>query len=846
MRLILLFLSVLLSLSSTGQRIHGVVKDEDGKPLPFASIVIKGTSYGVVTNSEGFYEIRLKPGNYSVECRYVGYTTTEKRIELKNSDTELDFVLKQQRLELKEIIVSKSGEDPAYEIIRKAIRQRPYYEGQVSAFSADVYIKGIARLLNLPNRVLGRKIPEEDKKDMALDSAGKGIIYLSESLTHVSVEKPDKIKMDVISSRVSGSDGFGFDFPVFIDFYKNNVDVSQGTLGKRGFISPIADNALNYYRYKFLGSFFEDGKEVNTIQVIPKRKYEPLFSGVLNITEGDWRIFNCKLLITKESQLQLIDTLEISQIHTPVWKDIWRVSNQTIYFSANQLGIRVNGNFINVYSNYDLNPKFPKDFFGKTIIRYDTAANKRDSLYWEKMRPVPLEPDEVRDFVVKDSLKVIRDTTAGKKRKKYKMSVGDWLLNGVYQKTPAKNGILSFRSEALLKTLQYNTVEGLAVNPSVVFSKYSVKQHKSVSAIIDVRYGFNNQHLNPWVGLVFSNRSSQMNVNYFNYHDIFIAGGKRVSQFFKESTVSSLVNSVSTLLYGNNDMKLYENYFLKAGYRKKWDDGSSIEIKGLYEDRLPLENTTDFILNKKWRYRFTPNYPVEIMDTQFTRHQAVVLYASLRFQPGQRYIQYPNSRVSLGSKYPIFEIQYQKGIHGILGSDVNFDKWQANITDDVNLKLAGSLQYYFSTGGFFNSKKLFAQDYKHFFATNSHVVDQYLFSFQNASVYQYSNKSSFYTELHIEHHARGLITNKLPLLKKWNWFLVEGANALYVSPRASHLELFAGLENILKIFRFDVLMSMQNGYKPVFTYRIGFGGLLGDAMNAAGSVLRNSKIIGKW
>ena len=42
-------------------------------------------------------------------------------------------------------------------------------------------------------------------------------------------------------------------------------------LNPRGFVSPIADNALNYYNYKFLGSFFEDGKEVNTIKVIPKK-----------------------------------------------------------------------------------------------------------------------------------------------------------------------------------------------------------------------------------------------------------------------------------------------------------------------------------------------------------------------------------------------------------------------------------------------------------------------------------------------------------------------------------------------------------------------------------------------
>ncbi len=72
--------------------------------------------------------------------------------------------------------------------------------------------------------------------------------------------------MEVLSSRVSGSGGFGFTFPTFISFYTNNVKVFTDKLNPRGFVSPIADGALNFYKYKFLGSFYEDGKEINTLK----------------------------------------------------------------------------------------------------------------------------------------------------------------------------------------------------------------------------------------------------------------------------------------------------------------------------------------------------------------------------------------------------------------------------------------------------------------------------------------------------------------------------------------------------------------------------------------------------
>jgi len=327
-------------------------------------------------------------------CMHVGYATQEKSVTLGSKNVIADFTLTLQRLVLKEIIIKEGGEDPAYEIIRQAIKKRSFYEKQVNAFEAEVYIKGIISLKKLPQKVLGQKIPDEDRNNMRLDSTGKGIIYLSESVTKVSMQEPDKVKLEVISGRESGSNGFGFNFPAFISFYENNVNMFGAQVNPRGFISPIAESALAFYKYKFLGSFFEGRKEINSIKVIPLRDYEPLFSGIINITESDWRIYSCDLFLTKKSQLEILDTLEISQIHVPVSNDVWRVKNQTLHFIFSQLGIDAGGYFVNVYSKYNLEPRFAKNFFNRVIIKYDTLVNKKTKAYWDSIRPVPLEPDD--------------------------------------------------------------------------------------------------------------------------------------------------------------------------------------------------------------------------------------------------------------------------------------------------------------------------------------------------------------------------------------------------------------------------------------------------------------------
>jgi hypothetical protein len=846
--LLVFFIFNVFSLSA--QKIGGTVKDADGNPLPFASILVKGTPMGVTANNHGEYSITLAPGKYTLVCYYVGYTSKEKTISLTTENQKMDFVLTVQKLTLKEVIIKGNGEDPAYEIIRQAIKKRPFYENQVKAFEAEVYIKGLIKLKSLPDKIFGQKIPEEDRAVMGIDSSGKGIIYLSESVTKVSAEEPDKFKLEVISSRVSGSNGFGFDFPVFIDFYKNNVNVFASQLNPRGFISPIADGALNYYKYKFLGSFFENGNEVNVITVMPKRNYEPLFSGIINITENDWRIYSCNLSLTQKSQLQILDTLQISQLFVPVEKDIWRIKNQVLHFNFNQLGLKAEGNFVNVYSKYNLHPNFSKDYFNRVVIKYDTAVNKKPHSYWDSIRPVPLEPEEIKDYKSKDSAFATRNDTTKQnpdslRKKQGPLKFTQIFWSGVNRTHFSYTNLYQVQFDPLLKTLQYNTVEGLAINPSLVISKFSKILKTKISFIADARYGFNNHHLNPWAGLKFSSADVFDPDKKMKNQSFFVAGGKRVSQFFKESNVTGLGNSIGTLLYGRNDMKIYENYFAKSGFQKKWESGISFLIEGEYEDRLPINNTTDFVLNDKWQNRLTPNYPVEIMSSQFTRHQAVLLHASVSATPGQRYIEFPKYKMAIGSKFPTFTLDYTKGIKNIFGSDVDYDKWALNIVDNTNFKLAGSIKYSVSFGGFLNTKSVFPQDYKHYYASFSHIAGEYVKSLQIASDYQFSNISPFYTEFLFEHHSNGLITNKIPLLKKLNWNLVEGTNALYIKPDTRYAEIFVGLENIFKFFRIDFVTGFQNGFKPVYTYRVGFGGLLGVPFNAQ-RFKRTEKIIDLW
>lgn len=836
MRRLLFLFFFIISIHSQGQKIFGVIYNSKGDLLPYSSITIKGTTIGASANNRAKYAVNVKPGTYTIVCQHIGYAAQEKKVTMAGTDEEVTFILEEQKLQLKEVVI-KQGEDPAYAIMRAAIKKRPEYSKAVNAFTCDLYTKDMIKLRRLPKKILGQKIPEEDRKDMMLDTTGAGIIYLSESIASVAMQKPDDFKLQVKSSRVSGSNGFGFSFPTFINMYDNNVILFTQKLNPRGFVSPVADGAMFYYRYKYMGSFWEDGKEVNTIKITPKRSYEPLFSGIINITENDWRIHSLDLVLTKKSQLEIVDTLKITQFHMPVTGDTWRVKNQLIHFDFSQFGIDAAGNFVNVYSNYDLQPVFAKGFFNNVIIKYDTGVDKRPKAWWDTIRPMPLERDEARDYVVKDSLFEVNKDSAKSQltadvlnAKQGKIKVLDVFWDGIHRTHYTKFGSTSWSFEPLIKGLEYNPAEGVVVNAEGSFDKYLRKARTNLSIQPHLRYGFSNEHLNGWLEVKFISRDYE-GMGKIRRSNWSFAGGSRVTQFNRESPILPLINTISTLFYGDNFMKTYENRFGNIGYSKKFESGLQLRLNALYEDRKPIDNTTQFTIFKKDSSNITPNYPFEKINTQFTPHQALIVAAEISFKPGQKYIQFPYSKMPVGSKYPTFTVSYAKGINEVLGSDVNFDKWKFSVYDDVNFRIGGLLKYRVGIGGFFNDKSVFIQDYQHFNGNLTAAASDYVNSFQLVSYYAFSNTDPMYLEAHLEHHFNGMLTNKIPWFRKLNWHLVAGTNTFYVNSDNNHVEIFAGIENIAKLFRIDFVAGYDKLSPTRTAIRIGFGGLIGGNMS---------------
>ncbi len=806
--ILLLLISFLLSAGSAfATQITGKLTDTLHKPIAYASVYVKGTTKGTTTNDAGNYTLDLLAGQYVIVFRMMGYQSHSEIVNVGTTKIVLNATLHDESMQLGEVTI-KAGEDPAYNMIRHAIKMRKHYKEQVKAYSCDVYIKGIQRMEKHPKKLLGQDISD----DMVGIIDSTNIRYLSESVSKFNFEQPDKIKEEMISSKVSGNNqAFSYNSAsdMLFDFYESVIQIDG--LSDRGFISPIAPDAMLYYRYHLEGTYQENGSTVDKIQVIVRRKNDPVFRGYIYLEESGWRIYATNLYLTKDAQIDFVDTLVINQNFVPVTNDVWMPITNKFLFHFGAMGFQGSGVYVGVNSNYNIEPGFKKHFFTAEDMKIDTDANKKDTLYWHETRPVPLTTDEINDYRKRDSIMAIRKSkkyldSVDKKENKLKpfqFFVGGYNYNDRYKKQSIYVG-------SLLQSVQYNTVEGLRIGEEVSFSK-QLEHKRSWSITPSAYYGFSDHRLNG--ALSYYNNYRPEKFSYFS-----VDAGRSAVQFNEIHPYSFLFNEIYSLFEKQNFMKLYQSDFVDVKHSMELVNGVIFTTSLKYESRTSMINTTDFSFSKMSR-DFTSNDPQGILPDgvmSFNPNKALLFDANFKINFAQHYYTRPYEKIIEGSKYPTLTLYYKKGIEAA-GSNVNYDYVQASVDGKINLKMVGNSNWTVTAGKFLNNKDMYFMDYYHFQGNQTIFTNSG--GFELLPYYKYSSNGQF-VQANFEHHFGGFILNKFPLLRKLKLGEIAGVNYLTTNTLNQYAEFYVGVEK-LHAFRVILVSGFSPGEKSYATFRFG-------------------------
>ena len=362
----------------------------------------------------------------------------------------------------------------------------------------------------------------------------------------------------------------------------------------RSVVSPIADNALAHYHYRLEQvTIDQNGYTINKIKIIPKSKASPLLNGYIYITDEYWNVYSTDISWYGAAlKSTFLDTINIKQVYVPVSKpDTWRLFSQVISFKAGLLGFKMAGNFSYIFSDYHLNVDVSEHFKTNETFKVEQSALKKDSLFWQKIRPIPLTEEEQKDYIKKDSLQKLWNTRSymdSMDRVNNKFTVLKLLIGYTFENSFKKT---NFSFPSPLSTIRFNAVEGFKISINAIWEKRDSSFRKwTIHPVLE--YGFADKIFKPRI-------SAEYRFDNYKHGIISFTAGRQNQQYDTRDPITERNNTWNSLWNKINNIRLFQNEFLTLGFRKEIYNGVYINLSTSYSSRKPVFVNTQYSRRKK-------------------------------------------------------------------------------------------------------------------------------------------------------------------------------------------------------------------------------------------------------
>jgi hypothetical protein len=784
---------------SAQTRVTGKVLDATTQePLPFVNVGFKGTRVGASTDIDGNYSLTTNEPTDSVVASYIGYKRGGRAVK-QGTTQVLNIVLKPDVIGLQEVVI-KPGENPAHRILRAVIARKDKNDrDKLDAYQYETYNKIEFDLNNISEEFKKKKFLKpfkfifENIDSTNIHEKPSLPIMMMETLSDYYYKRSPRNKKEVIkASKIAGLENesvsqFMGDMYQRVNIYDNTILV----LGKN-FISPISDHGLFFYRYYLIDSVYIGNNYCYQLQFKPKRKQEFTFEGNMWITDTTFAVRRLEMSIASDANINFVRAMSVVQDYMMV-DSAWMLSKDKlvmdIAMSDKKMGIY--GRKSTSYKNFVINKAQDDNFYSRTDnLIVDEGAYKKPDEFWEQARHDTLSKNEKVIYHMVDTLQTLPI---------YKTWVDIITIFVSGYKVVGK-----FEFGPYYNTLSFNTVEGTRVRlggrTSNAFSKwYELNGYGA--------YGFRDEKFKYSIGFrsfITKKPRQLVSGNYKNDYEVL---GQSQNAFTQDNILASLLRRTPL-------SKLTGVEQVSTSYEREWFKGFINTLTVVNRKMTPIGT---------FRYEFYDKDSIIGFKKNIITSE---IKLGSRFAYDEKYIEGEFSRTSLGTKFPILQVQYTVGLKDVFQSDYNYQKISVNVTDRFRINPIGYTDYMIEYGKIFGQLPYPLLELHG--GNETYTYDPYAFNMMN----YYEFASDEYQTISVFHHFDGFFFNKVPLFRKLKWREVVTAKVLFgkVSEKNKKLLIFpesltsldhgpyyeasAGIENIFKIFRVDALWRLSYLDRP--------------------------------
>lgn len=779
-------------------KVSGIVYDEFKQPLPYANVVFKGTTEGIITNEEGKFYLESKTTQNILLVSYVGMEPKEISIE-KPVTYNIEVQLGGGK-SLGEVVIytgkTSKKDNPALDILRKIwARKKKNGLRQFKQYEYDKYEKVEFDLNTIDSALMKSKLFKGmefvfEQVDTS-DVTGKSYlpIFINEALSKVYGDNTSgKIKEILSANKNSGFQNnqqiiaFVKDLYADYDIYNNYLKFFD-----KDFVSPLSTTGINVYNYVLHDSTFIDNKWCYNIVFYPRRKNELTFKGDFWVNDTTFAIKKINLTASRSANINWVKEIYIEQEFDVLNDSVFLLTRDHMMsdfaFNKKDKSRGVYGKRTTLFKDHKFDIKKPDGFYKQEVNFFDPTVYEKPDEFWEENRFETLNKDEKGVYKMLDTLKTV-------KKFKRLYSLASILGSGYIEMN-------NFDFGPIFSTFGYNDVEGIRLRAGgrTYFGQNDPWRIQAYTA-----YGFKDNQFKYGVsGKILLNKRNRF----------IISGGNRRD-----------IEQIGVSLTTSNDLlgrSFASSSFFASGDNSKL---TSVNLTNFSAEVEPLKN---FVLQAGFSFRTLKSaspatFSLDYFDENGNIKSDVRQYefnTSIDYMPGRRSIGYGVERTDVDTNYARLYLSFSQGIQGLFGSDFDYQKLQFYYKQPVLVGGFGRLFTTFEAGKIFGAVPLGLMgvvpgNQSYFVIDNTYNLMNY-----------YEFMADEYVSLHFEHNFNGRLFARVPLLRKLNWREIIGIKGVYgtisdenrainaqtaipyTAPDDVYWEYHAGIGNIFKVLRID-------------------------------------------
>ena len=571
------------------------------------------------------------------------------------------------------------------------------YSEQVRSYEAELYLKGVMHVHNR-NRII-RYVPSMFRFEKGVND------YIHESISDLHYTSPNIYdrKVRAVSTTLPGDNSRFFDI---LDYLKFNI-YSPVTMDDK-IVSPFRESTSRHYRFMLDSVFYERGEECMLIRVMPRFRSTQLIEGRFLISTLDWRIK--RMVFDGHYEVVTFHT-EMKMGDTPQTRFLPELISLRLEFSfmKNYMEMDYTGwikyKSVSFQSHDDL---LMRDLMKKSryksrkynlsnsyTLTSDTTQVIKSAESFHRMRPIPLSELEDSLYAAyasrlsarNDSIRSAASDTISRKPKSGVLwgQIGDALISS-YRIDISKFG--SVKCSPLINPLLigYSRRKGLSYRQVFKYNKI-FPDGRRLRIAPQIGYNFTKKEL-------YAKLTSQFVYNPFSHAavEFEIGNGNRI---YSSVVIDKLKEmSDDSFSFDGLDLDYFKDVYINLFH--------SIDIANGLNLRAGL--------SLHWRHtKSTPEVEARVQSS----YNSFAPRVRIEWTPGMYYYISGKRKIDVGSHYPTFVLDVEKGIQVLNNSGHYF---RAELSAEQTIRIHGihTLAYHVGGGFFAETDDLYFVDYVDF------------------------------------------------------------------------------------------------------------------------------------